>query len=232
MIAGSRVTGSARSGRWSTGSEDPIPGVRLTSECPNSTRASTRRGCRRRGSLPITRITARSESKKHFARHLRAELDSYPTLHGATVDLVHGTYEERFPEVIEYLATAYRRPVPTFAFVDPRGYADNPFSRIEAFKRRMPTKSEVMVYLPASFMARFVATGKTAAALTKLYGGPTWEDAMDEGSRQRAGERLAGIFGDRLSEHFDWVTSSTSSPSGATITTSCSAPATRTGCAR
>jgi three-Cys-motif partner protein len=147
------------------------------------------------------------ESKKHFARHLRAELDFYPTLHGATVDLVHGTYEERFPEVVEYLATAYRRPVPTFAFVDPRGYADNPFSHIEAFKRRMPTKSEVMVYLPASFMARFVATGKTASALTKLYGGPTWEDAKDEGSRQRAGEKLAGIFGDRLSEHFAWVTS-------------------------
>jgi len=58
-------------------------------------------------------------------------------------------------------------------------------------------------------MARFIATGRTAAALTKLYGGPTWEEAvtMDEPSRQRAGEKLAGLFGDRLSEHFDWVTS-------------------------
>jgi hypothetical protein len=34
----------------------------------------------------------------------------------------------------------------------------------------MPDKSELMVYLPASFMARFVATGQTDAALTKLYG--------------------------------------------------------------
>ena len=149
------------------------------------------------------------ESKKSFARHLKAEVDAYPTLHGATVDVIHGTYEEQFPKVVEYLATAYRQPVPTFAFVDPRGYADNPFSHIADFKRRMPDKSEVMVYLPASFMARFVATGKTAAALTKLYGGPTWEEAaeMDEPTRQRAGEKLAGLFGDRLSEHFDWVTS-------------------------
>ena len=78
------------------------------------------------------------ESKKSFARHLKAEVDAYPTLHGATVDVIHGTYEEHFPRVVEYLATTYRQPVPTFAFVDPRGYADNPFSHIEDFKRRMP----------------------------------------------------------------------------------------------
>lgn len=149
------------------------------------------------------------ESNKGFARHLKAEVDDYPNLHGATVDVIHGTYEEHFPRVVEYLATAYPQPVPTFAFVDPRGYADNPFSHIADCKRRMPNKSEVMVYLPAAFMARFVATGITAAALTKLYGGPTWEEAaeIDEPSRQRAGEKLAGLFGDRLSEHFDWVTS-------------------------
>jgi three-Cys-motif partner protein len=149
------------------------------------------------------------ESKKSFARHLKAEVESYPTLNGAVVDVIHGKYEDEFPMVIGYLSRAYRQPVPTFAFVDPRGYADNPFSHIEDYKRLMPAKSEVMVYLPASFMARFVATGQTDAALTKLYGGPTWEQAadMDEPSRQRAGEKLAGLFGDRLSEHFDWVTS-------------------------
>lgn len=149
------------------------------------------------------------ESKKRFAQHLKAEVQAYPSLHGATVDVIHGEYEHEFPRVVDYLATAYRQPVPTFAFVDPRGYADNPFSHIEDFKRRMPVKSEVMVYLPAAFMARFVATGKTAAALTKLYGGPTWEEAaeMDDPSRQRAGQKLADLFGDRLSEQFAWVTS-------------------------
>jgi three-Cys-motif partner protein len=147
------------------------------------------------------------ENNKRFARHLKAEVEAYPTLHGAVVDVMLGTYEDEFPKVVAYLAGAYRPPVPTFAFVDPRGYADNPFSHIAEFKRRMPDKTEVMVYLPASFMARFVATGKTATALTKLYGGPTWEEARDEGSRQRAGAKLADLFGDRLSEHFDWVTS-------------------------
>ena len=149
------------------------------------------------------------ESNKPFARHLKAEVESYPTLHGATVDIIYGSYEAHFPRVVEHLATTYRQPVPTFAFVDPRGYADNPFSHIEFFKRQLPEKSEVMVYLPAAFMARFVATGMTDAALTKLYGGPTWEEAaeMDVPSRQLAGQKLAGLFGDRLSEHFDWVTS-------------------------
>jgi len=149
------------------------------------------------------------ESNKRFARHLKAEVEAYTALHGAVVDVIHGSYEDQFPRVVEHLTTGYRQPIPTFAFIDPRGYADNPFSHIEDFKRRLPDKSEVMVYLPAAFMARFIATGITAGALTKLYGGPTWEEAaeMDEPSRQRAGEKLAGLFGDRLSEQFDWVTS-------------------------
>ncbi len=149
------------------------------------------------------------ESRKDYAQHLKAEVASYPTLHGATVDVIHGSYEEEFPKVVTYLASAYHQPVPTFAFIDPLGYADNPFSHIAAFKSAMPNKSEVMVYLPAAFMARFLETGITDEALTKLYGGPTWEDAktLDAQSRQRVGQRLAGLFGDRLKEHFDWVTS-------------------------
>jgi three-Cys-motif partner protein len=147
------------------------------------------------------------ERQKRYAQHLRAEVDRYPTTHGAIVDVIHGSYEDEFPRVVEHLASVYRQPVPTFAFVDPRGYADNPFSHIATFKQRLPRKSEVMVYLPAAFMARFLATGITADALTKAYGGPTWEEAKDEQSRQRVGERLAGLFGERLREHFDWVTS-------------------------
>ena len=96
------------------------------------------------------------------------------------MDVIHGRYEEQFPRVVAYLASTYRQPVPTFAFVDPRGYADNPFSHIAGFKHQMPTKSEVMVYLPAAHMARFLATGITDEALTKLYGGPTWKDAKDD----------------------------------------------------
>lgn len=147
------------------------------------------------------------ESKKQYALHLKAEVESYPTMHGAIVDVIHGNYEDEFPKVIQYLASTYRQPVPTFAFVDPRGYADNPFSHIAGFKQLLPNKSEVMVYLPAAFMARFLATGTTAEALTKTYGGQTWEEAKDEQSRQRVGQRLAGLFGGRLREHFAWVTS-------------------------
>lgn len=147
------------------------------------------------------------ERKKQYAQHLKAEVEGYGTTHSAIVDVIHGSYEDEFPKVVAHLMSAYRQPLPTFAFVDPRGYADNPFSRIAGFKQQLPNKSEVMVYLPAAFMARFLATGITDEALTKAYGGPTWEDAKDEQSRQRAGQKLAELFGGRLREHFGWVTS-------------------------
>src|SRR5437764_1110049 len=37
------------------------------------------------------------ESNKRFTQHLRAEVDAYPSLHGATVDVIYGTYEKQFP---------------------------------------------------------------------------------------------------------------------------------------
>jgi three-Cys-motif partner protein len=101
------------------------------------------------------------ERRKDYAQHLKAEVESYPTTHDATADVIHGSYEAEFPKVVPYLASAYRQPVPTFAFVDPRGYADNPFSHIAGFSRRLPNKSEVMVYVPAAFMARFLACSRS-----------------------------------------------------------------------
>jgi len=148
------------------------------------------------------------ESNKKFACHLKAEVDAYPDLYGATVDVVLGRYEDQFPVVVEWLSRTYRPPVPTFAFVDPLGYRDNPFDHIAGFRQLLPTKSEVMVYLPASFMARFVRTGITDAALNRLYGGSTWEEAAKTAaSRQQAGEALASEFNRRLKGLFAWVTS-------------------------
>lgn len=64
------------------------------------------------------------ESNKRFARHLKMEVEAYATVHGATVDVIHGKHEDEFPRIVDHLSSVYRQPVPTFAFVDPRGYAD------------------------------------------------------------------------------------------------------------
>jgi three-Cys-motif partner protein len=146
------------------------------------------------------------EERRDFVRHLRAEVDALD-LKGTTVDVIHGSYVAAFPRVLMWLADHYGRPLPTFVFVDPRGYKGNPFSHIQLLKRTLPEKSETLVYVPASWMARFAKTGITAGALDEFYSGRSWEDAVAaEATRRGASEALAEIFYDVMKSEFEWVT--------------------------
>ncbi len=155
------------------------------------------------------------ESRRGFARHLQAEVDAIRDLKGARVDVIHGRYEDHFPRVIEFLATTYRAPLPVFAFIDPRGYKDNPFELIRAYRRRLGEKAETMVYLPASFMARFVMTDLTENALQRTFGGSEAlqrvrenPDAVDE----EAAGRMANEYADLMREEYELVTDFTVDP--------------------
>jgi three-Cys-motif partner protein len=64
------------------------------------------------------------EPRLEFAKHLQAEVDALPDLAGAKVDVIHGRYDEEFPRVIHHLEKSFPKPLPVFAFIDPRGYKD------------------------------------------------------------------------------------------------------------
>jgi three-Cys-motif partner protein len=146
------------------------------------------------------------EERKAFAQHLQAEVDDLD-LKGATVDVIHGSYVATFPRVVLWLADHYRRPLPSFVFVDPRGYKGNPFGHVQLLKRALPEKSETLMYVPASWMARFAKTGITAGALDDFYSGRDWEEAVAaEDTRRGASEALAGVFYEVMKSEFEWVT--------------------------
>ena len=146
------------------------------------------------------------EAKREFAEHLQSEVDTIEDLKGATVDVIHGSYQTEFPRVVEYLATTYSQPVPTFAFVDPLGWKNNPFDLIRSFRRRLGAKSEALIYVPAAFMARFAEQDFVRASLEQLYDGPTWRRRRTESTRFHAAEKLAEAYRLKLKEEFDWAT--------------------------
>lgn len=146
------------------------------------------------------------ESKRKFAEHLQWEVDQIDC-RGATVDVVHGSYEEKFPSAVAHLASAYRQPVPTFSFIDPLGWKDNPFTLISDYRKQLGDKAEALVYVPASFMARFAEQDFVKASLERLYGGSSFEQAReDDGSHLQAAERLAEAYRQRLSGEFGRAT--------------------------
>jgi three-Cys-motif partner protein len=156
------------------------------------------------------------ESKRNFAEHLQAEIEAMGDLKGAQVQVIHGTYEERFPLVIERLVRMKGRGrLPVFAFIDPRGYKETPFELIRRYRRELGEKAEAMVYLPVNFMSRFMMTDLTEAALRKTFGGAEGLERVrkhPEEVDRKAGERIAGGFAELMRGEYDFVTQFTVDP--------------------
>lgn len=159
------VDGFAGPGRYE-GGEDGSPIIMLKAFLDHSDRAA------------IERTTLRYvfiESHRGRFAHLQAQLDAIqPDLPGNVhVVAIPGEYGDVMPTLI---ADASAR-VPTFAFLDPFGYADTKLrltSDILGFPR-----CEVLIYVPTRHLARFVGHPDTVNAFDVLYGSREWEEAID-----------------------------------------------------
>jgi three-Cys-motif partner protein len=88
-----------------------------------------------------------------------------------------------FTDVAERLLAEVTNLAPTFAFIDPFGYADTrmPISgRILSFPR-----CEVLIYLPIPFLTRFVGRSGQDDAFNSLYGSDAWRAAIPLHGRAR-----------------------------------------------
>jgi three-Cys-motif partner protein len=146
------------------------------------------------------------EAHLPFAQHLRSEIDGVGDLHGATVEVIHGEYQAVFPRVLDALAR-HRRPLPTFAFVDPLGYEQTPFVLLRDYRRRLGRTAEAMVYVPVGFMARFLGTDITEQALDRLFGSrEAWERVRDEAAPgAQASRLLAEAYAEVLRTEYEFV---------------------------
>jgi three-Cys-motif partner protein len=147
------------------------------------------------------------ESKLEFAENLQAEVEKLGPLHDAEVDVIHGEYRVEFPKVVAHLADRYRRPLPTFTFVDPLGYENAPFNVLRSYRAQLGDKAETMVYVPIRHMARFAGTGGTEAALDRAFSErETWEAARDaEETGEEIGARFAAAYAEVMESEFDLV---------------------------
>jgi len=148
------------------------------------------------------------EARREFASHLRYEIEALGDLAGAEVDVVHAEYEDAFPTVFRWLSTNYNVPIlPTFAFIDPRGYEKAPFKLLRDYRAELGTKAEAMVYVPADFMARFIGTAMTDSALDKAFGSrQAWEEIRDQAAPgAEASHQIAEAYAQVLRTEFDLV---------------------------
>ena len=126
---------------------------------------------------------------EHDARrvqHLHSEIAKLGQLPpNVSVRVELGEFESTFGAVIEDATGRGRRPIPTFAFIDPFGYSSASMSltgRLLNFPR-----CEVLFFLPLSFIHRFVGRPGQETALTSLFGCEDWRGAIPlQGSERSA----------------------------------------------
>lgn len=129
------------------------------------------------------------------AAHLRDEIARIDVPDNVQVNVVDGEFEDTFGEVVEGVHESGHRLVPTFAFIDPFGYSTASMSLAGRFLD-FP-RCEALVFLPLSFVHRFVTRAGQETAMTALFGGDGWKAARAlEGDERRA--FLLQLFEDQL----------------------------------
>ncbi len=126
------------------------------------------------------------EHDRRRVEHLRGEIVALGALpSNVTVRIEHGEFESAFGALIDETTDHGTTLVPTFAFIDPFGYSTASMSltgRLLAFAR-----CEALIFLPLSFVHRFVGRDGQEAALTSLFGCEDWRKAVGlEGEERRA----------------------------------------------
>jgi three-Cys-motif partner protein len=91
--------------------------------------------------------------------------------------VTRGNYEEHVPGQVA-------EPSALFLFIDPFGYSHAPMTLTQDLVQQ--PKSDTLIFLPLSFVNRFVERDGQQRALDRFFGSPAWRDVPDGEARPAA----------------------------------------------
>jgi three-Cys-motif partner protein len=97
--------------------------------------------------------------------------------------VIEGAFEDTFSDVLDDVEKSGAALAPTFAFIDPFGYAQAPMSLSGRFLQF--DRCEVLVYVPLRFLNRFLSMSSQEKALDSLFGTSEWKKARDMSGQAR-----------------------------------------------
>jgi three-Cys-motif partner protein len=136
------------------------------------------------------------EHDKRRVEHLEGELEQIEIPDSVGVMAEHGEFETTFGEIVEDVHSKQGQTlVPTFAFIDPFGYTKAPMSLAGRFLTF--EQCEALIFLPLSFIMRFVGREGQEQAMNSLFGSERWREAIQMEGSERGGF-LLGLFEEQL----------------------------------
>jgi three-Cys-motif partner protein len=180
------IDGFAGPGRYSTG-EEGSPLVMLGAYLEHAARP------RINAELNYVFIEQRQDRLEWLVGEIN-KIDRPMNVH---VFPVQGDFAEVLPVVLNGMGGAALAP--TFLFVDPFGYSDNPMElsgRVLSFPR-----CEVLIYVPLRWIARFLSDDGAARAFTSVYGDDRWMKVRAVAGIDERVPLLRTLFAEALGEH-------------------------------
>jgi three-Cys-motif partner protein len=124
------------------------------------------------------------EEDEERANRLREELAKLGKLPDQVrTHVEHGTFEDTFSAALDSIDEKNANLAPTFAFIDPFGYAQAPMSLSGRFLQF--DRCEVLIYVPLRFINRFLGMADQEPALNALFGTDEWNKARELEGRER-----------------------------------------------
>jgi three-Cys-motif partner protein len=139
---------------------------------------------------------------RHELAGLEAQLRSRPRLNVRVHD---GEFAAIYPQISSSLGSV-ANPVPTFALIDPFGWAGVPFSITADLLGRPMT--EVLFNFMHEEITRFLAHKDQPNNFDALFGTPKWRDFVALTGRRRT-RSLHDLYGEQLLKHAKYVRSFT-----------------------
>lgn len=113
------------------------------------------------------------------------------------LEVIEGTFQESFAEVLDDIDARGASLAPTFAFIDPFGYTGVPMSLSGRFLQF--DRCEVLIYVPMPFVNRFIGRAGQENAMNALFGTGEWKKARDLRGNART-RFLHDLFAQQLKE--------------------------------
>ncbi|RDI73174.1 hypothetical protein Gocc_3102 [Gaiella occulta] len=118
------------------------------------------------------------EEERARVKRLKKEIAALGALpKNVVVEVIEGSFQDRFAEVLDDVETRGAALAPTFAFIDPFGYSDAPMDLSGRFLQF--DRCEVLVYVPLRHVNRFVGRAGQENAMNTLFGTDEWEKARE-----------------------------------------------------
>ena len=194
------VDGFAGPGRYS-GGEDGSPLIAL--------RAALEHARPIKAQVLFYFIEDRSDRYEHLKHLLAAE---FPRLPPNLVYYVrHARFDETLTQVLDDLDRQEQTLAPTFAFLDPFGYSDTPFSIIKRIMQN--PKCEVLINFNYEELNRFLSLESQSSHFDEQFGSTNWRScvAIPDPEQRRScvheayKKSLEGVAGIRYARSFEMI---------------------------